>query len=144
MKFAPTKCFVMFVTLKNSHSQFRYSLCNAQLDSACHQKYLDVYITCTLSWQLQCNKTKKKAMKVLGILQRNLSSCDWLVKARSYLSLVHWIVEYSTVAFSPHTNKGMDCIESIKHLQHILLAVITAAIIAYIYWFELAFTAVKA
>ena len=49
MKFAPTKCFVMSLTLKNSPSQFSYSLCNAQLDGACHQKYLGGYITCTLS-----------------------------------------------------------------------------------------------
>ena len=73
MKFAPTKCFVMSVTLKNSPSQFRYFLCNAQLDGTCHQKYLGVHITCTLSWQLQCHEAKKKAMRVLRILQRNLS-----------------------------------------------------------------------
>ena len=86
MKFAPTKCFVMSVTLKNSPSQFRYSLCIAQLDGACYQKYLGVYITCTLSWQLQCHEAKKKAMRVLRILQTNLSSCDRSVKASAYLS----------------------------------------------------------
>ena len=58
MKFAPTKCFVMSLTLKNSPSQFSYSLCNAQLDGSCHQKYLGDYITCTLSWQLQCHEAK--------------------------------------------------------------------------------------
>ena len=40
MKFAPSKCFVMSVTLKISPSQSSYFLCNAQLDSARHQKYL--------------------------------------------------------------------------------------------------------
>ena len=93
MKFAPTKCFVMSVNLKNSPSQFSYSLCDAQLDGACHQKYLGVYITCTLSWQLQCDEAKKKAMRVLGILQRNLSSCDRSVKASSYLSSLRPIVQ---------------------------------------------------
>ena len=107
MKSAPTKCFVMSLTLKNSPSQFSYSLCNAQL--------LGVYITCTLSWQLQCDEAKKKAMRVLRILQRNLSPCDRSVKARAYLSLVRPIVEYATVAWSPHTNKGIDCIESVQH-----------------------------
>ena len=114
MKFASTKCFVMSVTLKNSPSQFSYSLCNAQLDGACHQKYLGVYITCALSWQLQCDEAKKKAMRVLTILQRNLSSCDRSVKARAYLPLVRPIVEYTTVAWSPHTNKWIDCIESVQ------------------------------
>ena len=114
MKFATTKCFVMSVTLKNSPSQFSYSLCNPQLDGACHQKYLGVYITCALSWQLQSDEAEKKAMKVLTILQRNLSSCDRSVKARAYLSLVRPIVEYATVAWSPHTNKWIDCIESVQ------------------------------
>ena len=66
-------CFVMSLTLKNSPSQFSYSLCNAQLDGACHQKYLGVYITCTLSWQLQCDEAKKKAMRVLRILLKGIS-----------------------------------------------------------------------
>ena len=114
-KVAPTKFYVMSVTLKNSPSQFSCSLCNAQLDGACHQKkYLGVYITCTWSWQLQCDEATKKAMRVLRILQRNLSSCDRSVKARAYLSLVRPIVEYATVAWSPHTNKGIDCIESVQ------------------------------
>ena len=53
-------------------------------------------------------------MRVLGILQRNLSSCDRSVKASSYLSLVRPNVEYATVAWCPHTNKGIDCIESVQ------------------------------
>ena len=64
MKFAPTKCFVMSVTLKNSPSRFSHSLCDAQLDGACHQKYVSIHITCMLRWQLQCDKAKKKAMRV--------------------------------------------------------------------------------
>ena len=108
------KMFCYVRHFKNSPFQFSYSLCHAQLDGACHQKYLGVYITCTLSWQLQCEEAKKKAMRVLRILQRNLSSCDRSVKARAYLSLVRPIVEYATVAWSPHTNKGIDCIESVQ------------------------------
>ena len=93
---------------------FPYSLCNAQLDGACHQKYLGVYTTCTLSWQLQCDEAKKKAKRVLRILQRNLSSCDRSINARAYLSLVRPIVEYATVVWSPRINKGIDCIECIQ------------------------------
>ena len=43
MKFAPTKCFVMSVTLKNSAFQFSYKLHPMQC-AACHQKYLGVYV----------------------------------------------------------------------------------------------------
>ena len=53
-------------------------------------------------------------MSVLEILQRNLSSCGRSVKENSYLSLVRPIVEYATVAWSPHTKKGIDIFESIQ------------------------------
>ena len=53
-------------------------------------------------------------MRVLGILQRNLSSCSRAVKERSYLSSVRPIVEYATVAWSPHTKKGINGIESVQ------------------------------
>ena len=59
-------------------------------------------------------RAKKKAMRVLGILQRSLSSCGRYVKERSYLSLVRPIVEYATVAWFPQTKKGIDCIESVQ------------------------------
>ena len=108
MKFAPTKCFVMSITLKNSPFRCSYFLCNAQLDGARHQKYLGVYITCTWCWQSQCEEAKEKAMRVLGILQRNLSSCGGSLKEHSYQSLVRPIVEYATVAWPPHTKKGVD------------------------------------
>ena len=108
-----TKCSVMSITLKNSPFQFSYFLCNAQLDGVRYQKYLLVYITCTLCQQLQCDKAKKKAMRVLGILQRNLSLCGRSVKERSDLPLVRPIVQYATVVWSPHTKNGIDCIESI-------------------------------
>ena len=62
---------------------------------------------------IESNEAKKKAMRVLGILQSNLSSCNRSVKQPSYLSLVRPIVKYATVAWSPHTKKAIDCIESV-------------------------------
>ena len=57
------------------------------------------------------------------------------VKARADLSLVRPIVEYATVAWSPHTNKGIDCSLTVTNLfntaQHVLLTAITAAIVAF-------------
>ena len=63
---------------------------------------------------MQCVEAKKKATRVLGILQRNLSSYDRSVKEHCYLSLVRPIVEYTTVAWSPHTKKEIDYIESVQ------------------------------
>ena len=57
---------------------------------------------------------KKKANKRLGVIQRNLSSCRAVVKERAYLSLVRPICEYGSVAWSPHTQKDIICVESVQ------------------------------
>ena len=87
-------------------------------------------ITSSLSLQLQCDEAKKKAMRVLGILQRNLSLCDQSVKAGSYLSLVYPIVEYAVLLFGLRIQiKGLTILNPFDAVQHVLLtAIITAAI----------------
>ena len=57
---------------------------------------------------------KKKAIKILGVLQRNLSSCRAVVKERVYLSLVRPICAYGFVAWSPYTQKDIICVESVQ------------------------------
>ena len=70
---------------------------------------------------MQCVEAKKKAMRVLGILQGNLSSCDRSVKEHCYLSLVRPIVEYATVAWSPHTKMGLTALSLYSVAQRGLL-----------------------
>ena len=55
--------------------------------------------------------------KVVQVEGTNIpeSSNSTSVKACTYLSLVHPTVEYAMVAWSPHTNKGIDCIKSVQH-----------------------------
>ena len=62
--------------------------CDVMLEGMNCQKYLGVDITSTLNWSLQCNEVKKKANRVLGILQRNLPTCDRAIKEKAYISLV--------------------------------------------------------
>ena len=52
---------------------------------------------------------KKKANKILGVLQRNLTSCSAVVKERAYLSLVRPICEYGSVAWSPYSYFEKGC-----------------------------------
>ena len=50
-------------------------------------------------------KVKKKASRILGVLQRNLSSCSETVKERAFMGLVRQIAEYATAAWSSHTKR---------------------------------------
>ena len=107
MRFAPTKCFVLSVTLRNNSSYFNYRLSDTYFKKVKYYKYLSVYITSSLSWSLQCVEVKTKANKILGVLQRNLSSCDRAIKSRAYANLVRPIAEYA------HTAKDISAVESV-------------------------------
>ena len=58
---------------------------DSNLEGEKFQKYLGVYILSTLSWAKQCEGVKKKASRILGVLQRNLSSYSETVKERAYI-----------------------------------------------------------
>lgn len=62
----------------------------------------------------QVVEVKKKASKILGILQRNLATYRSAVKKRAYPSLVRPVTEYATVAWSPLTHKDTNCAESVQ------------------------------
>ena len=114
INFAPSKCYTLSVTLKKEPSLFTYSLCKSILEGVKFQKYLGVHITSSLSWAKQCEAVKKKANRVLGVLQRSLSSCSESVKERAYVGLVRPIAKYASAAWSPHTKKDTNNIESIQ------------------------------
>ena len=59
-------------------------------------------------------EVKKKANKILGVLQRNLASCSAVVKERAYLTLVRPVCEYGSVAWSPYTQKDINCVEFVQ------------------------------
>ena len=115
MNFAPSKCYIMSITLKRQPSSYSYMLCNTPLEGVTFQKYLGVYITNSLKWSKQAVEMKKKANKILGVLQLNLVSCSPVVKERAYLFLVRPVCEYGSVAWSPYSRKDINCVESVQH-----------------------------
>ena len=58
--------------------------------------------------------TRNEAKRVLGILQRNLSTCDRAIKEQAYISLVRPIAEYATTAWWPYTAKDTHCVEAVQ------------------------------
>ena len=116
MNFAPSKCYIMSITLKCQPSSFSYTLCNTLMEgvTCMFQEYLEVYITNSLNWTKRAVEVKKKANKILGVLQRNLASCSAVVKERAYLTLVRPECKYGSAAWSPYTQKDINCVESVQ------------------------------
>ena len=115
MNFALSKCYIMSITLKRQPSSFLYMLCNTPLKGVTFQKYLGVHITNSLNWSKQAVEVKKRANKILVILQRNLVSCSAVVKEWAYLTLVLPVCEYGSVTWFPHTQKDNNCVVSVQH-----------------------------
>ena len=103
MNFAPSKCYIMSITFKRQPSSFSYTLCNTPPRGSYVPEIHRVYIISSLNWTKLAVEVKKNTNKILGVLQRNLSSCSAVVNERAYLSLVRPVCEYGSVAWSPYT-----------------------------------------
>ena len=135
MNFAPSKCYIMSIALKHQPSSFSYVLCNTPPEGVTFQKYLAVYITNFLNnnWTKQAVEVKKKANKILGGLQRNLTSCNAVVNERAYLSLVRPVCEYGSATRSPHTQKDiLSVLNPFSVVRHVLFVTITVVPVALI------------
>ena len=64
-----------------------------------------------------CSKsygTKSRASKLLGLLRRNLPTCDRRVKEAAYLGLVRPLLEYASQAWDPYTDNLSNEIDKIQ------------------------------
>ena len=67
-----------------------------------------------LNWNEHTKQVVSKANRVRGFLQRNLKKCSPDVKASCYLMLVHPILEYACVAWSPYHLCNIHAIEMVQ------------------------------
>ena len=90
---------------------------NTPLEGATFKIYLGVYITSSLNWSKQTVEVKKRANKILGVLQRNLASCSRTVKERAYLTLVRPVGEYGSaplLGLHIHRRTSVNCVDSVQ------------------------------
>ena len=76
--------------------------------------YLGVTMSANLSWKNQCNKVCNKAKRTLGLVKRTLHAGDISVRKIAYEMLIRPSMEYATCAWSPHTQKDAQCLETVQ------------------------------
>lgn len=88
MRFEPSKCKIMRITRKTTHKiTYQYTMDHTSLESVQHMKYLGVTISGDLRWNRHVADITGRASKLLGLLRRNLPTCDRRVKEAAYLGL---------------------------------------------------------
>ena len=75
-------------------------------------KYLGIYISADLRWDVHINNICLKCKKLLGLLYRRCANSAFLY--RLYLSLVRPILDYACQVWDPFTKKNIDQLESVQ------------------------------
>ena len=105
VRFEPSKCKIMRITRKTTHKiTYQYTMEHSSLESVQHTKYLGVTISDDLRWNRHIADITGRANKLLGLLRRNLSTCDRRVKEAAYLGLARPLLEYASQAWDPYTD----------------------------------------
>ena len=87
---------------------------HTSLESVQYTKYLEVTISDDLRWNCHIADITGRADKLLGLLRRNLSTCDRRVKEAACLGLVRPLLEYASQAWDPYTDNLSNEIEKIQ------------------------------
>ena len=116
MTFNAQKSVCLRITNKLSPHTYSYYMNGALIQQADHAKYLGVTIDKNLNWNEHTRQVVSKANNVRGFLQHNLKKCPPDVKASCYLMLVHPILEYACVAWSPYHQCNIQAIEWYKDM----------------------------
>jgi hypothetical protein len=115
MKFNVSKCAVMTITKKKKPSLCNYTMKNETIPRVDEHDYLGIRIADDLSWNKHCNNIINKSSKTLGLIRRNLHSCNTEVYSLAYRTLVRPKLEYASTAWSPHTTSYINKLEAIQN-----------------------------
>ena len=113
MAFNYEKCKVMH--LGRISDNFNYHMDGHPLDKIEEEKDLGVVVTKDLKFERQCEAASKKALKMLGIINRNVEYKSKDVIKKLYLAYVRPHLEYCVQAWSPHLQKDIECLEKVQH-----------------------------
>ena len=114
MKFNISKCIVIRCTRSLTPFQYDYKLSDITLSTNEQHPYLGILLHKALSWSGHITNIANKASRIFNFLRRNLSKCSPTVKASSYLTLVHPIMEYAASVWDPYHLKNIQTLEKVQ------------------------------
>ena len=114
MKFNVSKCVLIQCSQSLYPFQYDYQLHNHILEVRDEHLYLDVLLHESLSWSNHITRTAAKASQLFNFLRCNLSNCSPSVKATTYLTIVHPVLEYAASVWDPYQQNDMLSLEKVQ------------------------------
>ena len=105
MDFNTSKCEFLKITNKKLTLHFNYHINNEPIKEVQYVKYLGITIDSHMTWREHINVLSHKANTTLAFLRGKLKPCSSHIKAKSYLSYVRPIIEYSSIPYGILTSK---------------------------------------
>ena len=114
MKFNPTKCYIICISLKKDPPHRTYMFCNTAYVHT--HPYLGVTLDKKLRWSRHIHEITLKATKTLNLIKCNFWFCEKSTKDILYKSLVRPKLEYASEVWDPHFQCDVKKLESVQRV----------------------------
>ena len=114
MEFHPSKCQLVCITNKRQPIPASYCIHGVTLVKVPSAKYLGLHVDSKLNFNTHVDITTKKANSTRAFLGWNFHHCSCKIKEATYKTYVCPILEYATVAWSPHTQRNIQKVEQVQ------------------------------
>ena len=112
MPFNIDKCKVLHVGFNNNKE--KYVLDSCDLSAVSDEKDLGVIVSSDLKMSKQCKKASSTANKVLGMINRTITTKKSWILLPLYKSLVRPHLDYCVQAWRPYVQKDIDLLEKVQ------------------------------
>ena len=115
MKFNPSKCSRLIISIKHHILHYYYHLCDQLIQRVSQAKYLGVTFDEHLNWKHHIDSICNKTNAAKSFLKRNINYyCPTNIKANCYKSFVRPILEYASPVWSLHLQCDIQKLDKIQ------------------------------
>ena len=113
LRFHPDKCKVLSAG-KQKTQQYRYTLCNKELQYSNKEKDIDVVVDNQLNFEDHMNEKINKANSIMGLIRRTFTYIDEPTLFVLYKALVRPHLEYANSVWNPSKKKHITSLENVQ------------------------------
>jgi hypothetical protein len=113
LRFHPDKCKVLSAG-KQKTQQFKYTLCNTELQYSNKEKDIGVVIDNQLNYEDHMNEKINKSNSIMGLIRHTFTYIDAPTFLMLYKALVRPHLEYVNSVWNPYKKKHIIALENVQ------------------------------